>query len=496
MRAMALSLPDRWNEVSLRTKITGVTTLLLTMGLLVTGVGTMTMLKPALIGQLDAQIQVMSADISRVVNASDDSSGLSQAPNEYYYVVLDATGSRLEENWLDKSLNVRPVVPASLTLSKTQELSGSVFDMMSRDSRVRYHAVAVPVKFANSSESFGTVVVALATTGVDRLMATYLSIFLGFGIGVVIIGALLTRLLVTTTFSPLRRVEKTAAAIADGDFSQRLPWSTPNTEVGRVTRALNTMLGRIDRAFADRARTIDQMRRFVGDASHELRTPLVSVRGYAELYRMGALKNKKDVAQAMDRIEREAIRMGILVDDLLALARLDEARPLELADIDLVVLAADAALDARAFDPDREVTVLTIDSAETPTALVITAEENKIRQVITNLMGNALRFTDPGSPLEIAVGRDESGNGLIDVIDHGDGIPPQVREKIFERFWRADSSRARETGGSGLGLAIVASIVAAHEGSITVDETPGGGATFRVCLPANGPTNSPDVLGL
>jgi two-component system OmpR family sensor kinase len=496
MRAMALSLPDRWNEVSLRTKITGVTTLLLTMGLLVTGVGTMTMLKPALIGQLDAQIQVMSADISRVVNASDDSSGLSQAPNEYYYVVLDATGSRLEENWLDKSLNVRPVVPASLTLSKTQELSGSVFDMMSRDSRVRYHAVAVPVKFANSSESFGTVVVALATTGVDRLMATYLSIFLGFGIGVVIIGALLTRLLVTTTFSPLRRVEKTAAAIADGDFSQRLPWSTPNTEVGRVTRALNTMLGRIDRAFADRARTIDQMRRFVGDASHELRTPLVSVRGYAELYRMGALKNKKDVAQAMDRIEREAIRMGILVDDLLALARLDEARPLELADIDLVVLAADAALDARAFDPDREVTVLTIDSAETPTALVITAEDNKIRQVITNLMGNALRFTDPGSPLEIAVGRDESGNGLIDVIDHGDGIPPQVREKIFERFWRADSSRARETGGSGLGLAIVASIVAAHEGSITVDETPGGGATFRVCLPANGPTNSPDVLGL
>lgn len=496
MRAMALSLPDRWNEVSLRTKITGVTTLLLTLGLLVTGVGTLTMLKPALIGQLDAQIQAMSADISRVVNASKDSSGLSQAPNDYYYVVLDAGGTRLQENWLDKSLNVRPVVPASLTLSKTQELAGTVFDMMSRDSRVRYHAVAVPVQFASAPESFGTVVVALATTSVDRLMATYLSIFLGFGIGVVIIGALLTRLLVTTTFSPLRRVEKTAAAIADGDFSQRLPWSTPNTEVGRVTRALNTMLGRIDRAFADRARTIDQMRRFVGDASHELRTPLVSVRGYAELYRMGALKTKKDVAQAMDRIEREAIRMGILVDDLLALARLDEARPLELSEVDLAVLAADAALDARAFDPERPVTVHAMDSESQPVPTVITAEENKVRQVITNLMGNALRFTAPGSPLEIAVGRDESGNGVIEVIDHGDGIPPQVREKIFERFWRADSSRARETGGSGLGLAIVASIVSAHEGSITVDETPGGGATFRVTLPANGPTNSPETLSL
>jgi two-component system OmpR family sensor kinase len=255
------------------------------------------------------------------------------------------------------------------------------------------------------------------------------------------------------------------------------------------------MLGRIDRAFADRARTIDHMRRFVGDASHELRTPLVSVRGYAELYRMGALKTKKDVSQAMDRIEREAIRMGVLVDDLLALARLDEARPLELDEIDLTTLAADAALDARAFDPEREVTVQAMSPGEPPTAVIITAEENKIRQLISNLMGNALRFTEPGSPLEIAVGRDESGNGVIEVIDHGDGIPPQVREKIFERFWRADSSRARETGGSGLGLAIVASILAAHEGSIVVDETPGGGATFRVSLPASGPTNSPEVLG-
>jgi two-component system OmpR family sensor kinase len=187
--------------------------------------------------------------------------------------------------------------------------------------------------------------------------------------------------------------------------------------------------------------------------------------------------------------------MGVLVDDLLALARLDEARPLELDEIDLTTLAADAALDARAFDPEREVTVQAMSPGEPPTAVIITAEENKIRQLISNLMGNALRFTEPGSPLEIAVGRDESGNGVIEVIDHGDGIPPQVREKIFERFWRADSSRARETGGSGLGLAIVASIVAAHEGSIVVDETPGGGATFRVSLPASGPTNSPEVLG-
>jgi two-component system OmpR family sensor kinase len=256
------------------------------------------------------------------------------------------------------------------------------------------------------------------------------------------------------------------------------------------------MLGRIDRAFADRARTIDHMRRFVGDASHELRTPLVSVRGYAELYRMGALKTKKDVAQAMDRIEREAIRMGILVDDLLALARLDEARPLEISEVNLVSLASDAALDARASDPERLVTVQSLDSAELPDDIVVRAEENKIRQVLTNLLGNALRFTAPGSPLEIAVGVDDDQTAVIAVVDHGDGIPAQVREKIFERFWRADSSRTRETGGSGLGLAIVASIVSAHEGTIAVNETPGGGATFRVELPISGPRPPSDNTNL
>lgn len=489
---MALSVTDRWNEISLRTKITGVTTMLLTLGLLVTGIGTMALLKPALIGQLDAQIQAMSADISSVVNSSEKSSNLSQAPSDYYYIVLDSNGSKLDENWGGKPATMRPVMPASITFSRATDMAGQIFEVASADGRIRFHAVAVPVQFNTTMGDFGSVIVALATTSVDKLMATYLSIFLGFGIGVVIIGALLTRLLVTTTFSPLRRVEKTAAAIADGDFSQRLPWGTPNTEVGRVTRALNTMLGRIDRAFADRQRTIEQMRRFVGDASHELRTPLVSVRGYAELYRMGALKSKKDVAQAMDRIEKEAIRMGVLVEDLLQLARLDESRALELSEVDLTQVAHDAALDARAVDPDRVVTVHALDRVDEPaTMCVIRAEDNKVRQVVTNLMGNALRFTPKDSPLEMGVGRINETTAAIDIVDHGEGVPPQIRERIFERFWRADSSRARETGGSGLGLAIVASIVAMHEGTIEVYESEGGGATFRVLLPVAGPTQSP-----
>ena len=474
---MSETLSERWNAISLRTKVTGVTVLLLTIGLLVSGIGTMAMLKPALIGQLDSELQSVQQDLTNVLDVSKTNT-LQSAPTDFYYAVYDASGSLLQHNWSDKADSIRPADVTGLNLTQALSLEGKVFNIRSGNDRTLFHAIAVPVTFQNSTGTMGTVVVALSTGNVDKLMTTYLSIFLGFGIGVVILGALLTRFLVTTAFEPLREVEQTAAAIAGGDFSQRLPSSTPvNTEVGRLNRSLNTMLGRIDRAFTDRARTIDQMRRFVGDASHELRTPLVSVRGYAELYRMGALQTPEEIAQAMERIEKEAIRMGSLVEDLLVLARQDETRPLDVSVFDLHDVAGDAALDAQAFDSDRVVTV-------TGDSVLVSAEENKIRQVITNLMGNALRFTAPGSPLEIHVEEDtETGEAVVSIVDHGEGIPPQIREKIFERFWRADNSRTRETGGSGLGLAIVSSIIAAHAGSVDVVETPGGGATFRVRLP-------------
>ena len=479
MNVMALNLSERWNAISLRTKITGVTVLLLTIGLLVSGIGTMTLLKPALIGQLDSQLQAVRQDLSTVLELSSESGQRrQQAPTDYYYAVYSASGVLLEQNWGDKSQGIRPNLPAGLTIEETRNLDGTIFPIRSTNSRTLYHAVAIPVTFDNSNENVGTVVVALSTASVDRLMTTYLSIFLGLGIGIVIVGALLTRFLVTTTFAPLRQVEQTAVAIADGDFSQRLPSTSPtNTEVGRLNRSLNIMLARIDRAFSDRAKTIEQMQRFVGDASHELRTPLVSVRGYAELYRMGALQNDEEVAQAMERIEKEAIRMGVLVEDLLELARLDETRPLELGRFDIMKVAQDAALDARAFDPERTITV-DGDSVE------ILAAENKIRQVFTNLLGNALRFTESGTPLEIKIAENTQEKTVsISIVDHGEGIPKQIRDKIFERFWRADNSRTRETGGSGLGLAIVSSIVKAHMGTINVTATPGGGATFTVTLP-------------
>ncbi|NUU07649.1 HAMP domain-containing sensor histidine kinase [Leifsonia sp. C5G2] len=560
-------LLDRWNAISLRTKITGVTVLMLTLGLLVTGIGTMSMLKPVLLDQLDAQLSAASGASylnTYLFSSSKDGDKIAtdSSPSDYFAALYDSNGKLVTYNWQNIPYAHRPDIPKTLTLPEAKGMLGP-FTLQSNDGRTTYRALATTQTFANSGE-LATAIVATTTSQIDTVMASFLAIFLGFGVIVVIVGAGLTRMLVTTTFAPLREVEETAAAIADGDFSQRLGGATPNTEVGRLNRSLNTMLNRIDRAFSDRARTIDQMRRFVGDASHELRTPLVSVRGYAELYRMGALQTPEDVAQAMDRIEKEAIRMGTLVEDLLELARLDETKPLDLTRVDLVKIAQDAAMDTMAGAPGRVVTVLTPEpvqrgrdeepepgvdtvpmtvpdlsgrpsNATGPIAFagsalarlrrgrsrrgstgtlpisttekvvlaqhpptepaVVLAEENKLRQVVTNLMGNALRYTPEGSPIEIAVQIDHRNErATLEVRDHGEGIPPQMREKIFQRFWRADTSRARETGGSGLGLAIVSSIVAAHNGTVEVVDTEGGGATFRVSLPLAGSPAAPKPL--
>jgi two-component system OmpR family sensor kinase len=603
---MHQTLAERWNRISLRSKITGVTVLMLTLGLLVSGVGTMAMLRQYVIQQVDVRLQTDAQSALNGQSANPLSQGTADSVSSDYFVALyNETGELQARNWRDRSGDELPQVTTELTPQTVIDQDGQIFVMWNSAKDVEVHAVAVPVVI-DAQGTYGSVLMAVSLKPTETTMAIYLTIFLGFGIGVVILGAMITRLLVTSTFAPLRQVERTAAAIADGDFSQRLGGATPNTEVGRLNRSLNTMLSRIDRAFKDRARTIDQMRRFVGDASHELRTPLVSVRGYAELYRMGALQTPEEVAQAMERIEKEAIRMGGLVEDLLELARLDEAKPLRLAPVDLMPLARDAALDAMASSPGRIVRVVTphpveaikcdnvhaIDlghatgevmpgigmaapAAEAATAAalaqasngkaatgkgvtvksalakaagktntvgapgqvsfagatlarlrtlkprrgettasvettaapgsagddsaaqsemhaIVMAEENKLRQVITNLMGNALRFTGPESPVELEVAVDTvNQRASVAVIDHGEGIPPQIREKIFQRFWRADTSRARETGGSGLGLAIVAAIVASHKGSVDVLETPGGGATFRVWLPLAQPTDVP-----
>jgi two-component system OmpR family sensor kinase len=236
------------------------------------------------------------------------------------------------------------------------------------------------------------------------------------------------------------------------------------------------------------------MRRFAADASHELRTPLVTIRGFSELYRHGALATDEDVATAMSRIESEAKRMGSMVEDLLLLARLDEQRPLQQKPVDLQLIAHDAVVDTQASDRSRVITLTGLDGGPAAPAPVL-GDEAKLRQVVGNLVGNALRYTPEGSPIELAVGVRGSDGGersVIEVRDHGPGISEDDAAKVFERFYRADTSRTRETGGSGLGLAIVAAIVGSHGGTVRVEKTDGGGATLVVSLPRRDDTAGSD----
>ncbi len=475
------TLVQRWADVSLRTKITGVTVFILSLGLIVAGIGTQSFLRPQLINVQDQELRQIRSDPTDILAPEADTSALTaydiiNASNRYYVAILDETGQILHDNQQDDDDRAVPELPL-LTPDMLVESNSGIFSLRASDG-VEWRTIAIPVMSRGGGPQ-GILVIASSTSGADQIMAQFAVVFTGFSLAVLLLGAALTRILVTTTFAPLGEVERTALEIARGDFSKRIKVASPHTEVGHLGESLNVMLDRIDQSFTERAQTIEQMRRFIGDAGHELRTPLVSVRGYAELYRMGALQDDEQVSQAMERIEKEAIRMTSLVEDLLSLARLDERRPLTLAALPLNQLAADTALDTRAQAPDREVTV--IEDASQP---VVTGDEHRVRQVMTNLIGNALRYSPEGSPLEIAVSADAvRGLGRFEIIDHGEGIPAQFREKIFDRFWRADNSRNRETGGSGLGLSIVQSIMAAHGGSVSAHETPGGGATFRVELP-------------
>ena len=275
-----------------------------------------------------------------------------------------------------------------------------------------------------------------------------------------------------------------AAAVAAGDTSQRLLRLEGQTEMSRVNRSLNTMLDSIDDALDARGKTLEQMRRFVADASHELRTPLVSVRGYAELYRMGALSDKAKLDDAMTRIESEAVRMTSLVESLLSLARLEEDKPLELKETDILGLCRDAAKDLSVAEYRRQIVLTDLNGLklDDESKLVAKVDQNIIKQVLINLLANASRFSPEDKPVFVAAGND-AGSLVIEVRDSGEGIPKSLRDKVFERFYRADNSRNRETGGSGLGLAIVKGLIEKHGGTIKASETKGGGATLSVRLP-------------
>ena len=300
--------------------------------------------------------------------------------------------------------------------------------------------------------------------------------------------------LVRLSLRPLAEMEETAAAIAHGELGRRVPGDTATTEVGNLARTLNTMLERIQEAFAARDATErelrhseERLRRFVADASHELRTPLTAVGAYAELFERGAADRPEDLARVMSGIRNETARMGELVEDLLLLARLDEGRPLERQPVELVGLASEATSAAVAVGPRWPVQLVATRAVE------VTGDAARLRQVLDNLLSNVRSHTPPGTTTRVRVGA--SGNhGIIEVADNGPGLPDEDLGRVFERFYRADASRSRHSGGAGLGLAIVAAIVTAHGGQVVAGRTDGGGATFTVWLPeAAGPTSEPAV---
>jgi two-component system OmpR family sensor kinase len=335
---------------------------------------------------------------------------------------------------------------------------------------VRYRAIA----FDNRG-SDGTTVIAVPLTEADETLRRLLRVE-GLVIGgVLALLALVGWVVVRIGLRPLDRIGATAGAIAAGDLSRRVDPATPRTEVGRLGLALNAMLARLESAFAARQASEERLRAFIADASHELRTPLASIRGYAELFRLGAARGP-DAEKAMQRIEEEAKRMGVLVEDLLTLARLDEVRDGVREDVDVVDLARDAVSDASAAAPDRSITL----DAGGPA--IASGDPDQLRQVLANLLRNALVHTPEGTPVEVSVGRDGEAV-VLTVRDHGPGLPAGDPVALFERFWRAEAGRRRGKAGAGLGLAIVAGIVAAHGGAVSARNARGGGASFVVRIP-------------
>jgi two-component system, OmpR family, sensor kinase len=350
-----------------------------------------------------------------------------------------------------------------------------------RGSNVRYRVAAIALQSGN-----GTLMVAVPLRDVDQTLDQLVIVEALVVASVILVLIGLGWVVIRIALRPLDQMGTVASAIAEGDLSRRVSPANGRTEVGRLGLSLNKMLVRIEHAFADRENSEERRRQFLSDASHELRTPLASIRGYAELFRLGPAQDPAALRRAMERIESEATRMGVLVEDLLALARLDELPEERQERVDLGDLAAQAVADARAMAPDRRI------GMQAPRPLEVLGDPNALRQVLANLLGNALIHTAAGTPIELAVSP-EGRDVVIDVRDHGPGLAPGAENLLFDRFWRADGGRARGRGGSGLGLAIVREIVASHTGTVSAANHPAGGAIFTVRLPAAPP--APPVDG-
>ena len=484
---------DRWSEVPLSARIVMTVTALLVMGLTVGGAATITLLRVNLVQQVDDDLYALAQELDDVPLTILEGNAPATLPSNYFVRITPYADPSEALTLSDARFSGDAGVPHLLDPPMPDQLVDGERISTVPGSLGSWRALTMPWSNADTGRVLGVVTVALPLERTESTIERTTTVLLATGVTVTVAGVAIALVMVHRALRPLRRIESTAGAIAQGDLSRRVPDLPVTTEVGSLARSLNVMLSQIENAFSEREASEMRMRRFVSDASHELRTPLSTIRGYAELFRMGAVPTAQ-TADVMHRIEGESNRMGSLVEDLLQLARLDEGRTLALTPVDLVDVAEDAAADMRALDAERVARVVGTDGTPgvelpVPESLLVTADDDRVRQVVANLVGNVLQHTGPGVPLELAVGTtpEAPGMALLEVRDHGPGIPPDEQRAVFERFHRVDSSRNRASGGSGLGLAIVAAIIDAHRGVVRATQTPGGGVTMQILLPLTTP---------
>ncbi len=475
--ARQVSRPQRWfRAVPLRWSLVAALVGLCAVGLVASGAAVTTALRDSMTSRIDTELVDAAHTWARPPESHPQPPppgppSSNRPPSPYYVQVLGADGvPRMTVNDADSAPDLASVPADGEPVTADSAASGP-----------RWRVVST----LEPSGDRVTVAVSLADVDstVDRLVVLEAAV----GAGVLAVLGLAGWLVVRRSLRPLREIERTAAAIAGGDLHERVPETHPRTEVGRLASALNGMLGQIQQAFADRTRSEEsaraseeRMRRFVADAGHELRTPLTTVRGFAELHRMGGAA---DADAVMAHIERESERMGVLVEDLLTLAAMDAQRPLVRGRVDVFEVAADAVVAARAIVPDRDIALELDDTGGRPE---VRGDAARLRQVFDNLLTNARVHTGPDAAVAVRVATDtDRGEVVVEVSDDGPGLDPEEQKRVFERFYRADASRTRSSGGSGLGLSIVASLVDAHGGRVDLDSAPGAGARFTVRLPSH-----------
>jgi two-component system OmpR family sensor kinase len=469
--------------VSLRLKLLIAVIVLVFAGLTVADVVTYTSLRSFLFQRVDQQLKASPRSVAFALNqaAHGEPPGrndLASLPPGTFGEVRDAGGTILTK----KSFVYGPSAPAEPDLraplpSTDESTEPGLFTTGALGGSSLRYRVLVQDVFLQPGGQHGVLIVAIPLSEIRQTLGRLLLIELLVS-GAVLLGlGFLSWWLVRRGLRPLEEIGVTAGAIAAGDLTKRVEPTDERTEIGRLGVALNAMLAQIEAAFEERRASESRLRRFVADASHELRTPLTSIRGYAELFRRGADSRPDDLAKSMQRIEAEASRMGLLVDDLLLLARLDQGRPLEREPVDVAQVAADAVESARAIEPHRPITVGSNGSA------FVLGDEARLRQVADNLLDNVRVHTQPDTPVDVKVER-IGHQVVLSVADQGPGMPVEVLARVFERFYRGDPARSRGTGGVGLGLSIVSAIVDAHGGRVTCSSPEGAGTTFEISLPA------------